>query len=79
MNGHEVGNVVITHPSHQGPRLFCGSGVYTHAICVSVDPFVLVSEHGDMLWRTVQPEEVLSLCKADAGIVAVGLKRLASS
>jgi hypothetical protein len=36
--------------------LHCGSGVYECAVVVSVDPFVLVSQEGDMLWgATITP------------------------
>lgn len=41
--------------------LHCGSSVYPFAICVSVDPFVLVSSSGDMLWSNKDPNSVYSL------------------
>lgn len=31
--------------------LACGSGRYDFAVVVQVDPLVLISEQGDMLWR----------------------------
>ena len=33
--------------------LRCATYAYTHAIVVNLDPFVLVSEEGDMLWQTM--------------------------
>ena len=30
--------------------LACGSGIYPQAVCVSTDPFILVSEEADMMW-----------------------------
>lgn len=45
-----------------GSPLFCGSGRYDFAIVVSVNPFVLVSPHGDMVWSvTKKPSDV---CKS---------------
>lgn len=72
----KIGDVVTTHPSYRGPRLYCGSGIYTHAICVSVDPFILVSEQGDMLWQKVPMGEVQALCQAHPDIVARCKKRM---
>lgn len=72
----QVGDVCIPVGNYQ---LACGSGLYTHAICVSVTPLVLVSEQGDMLWRaTVTHENVRPLCQAAADIVAVAMKRFKS-
>jgi hypothetical protein len=59
--------------------LACGSGRYSHAICVSVDPLVLVSEQGDMLWNTtVNHCNVRPLCEAHPRIVKVALERFNS-
>lgn len=61
------GDVVI---SKNGPfstregALRSGSEHYTHAICVSVEPFALVSEEGDMLWSMQSPADFVSLCQA---------------
>jgi len=41
-------DIAIPRPDH---IIHCGSGTYTHAIVASVEPFILVSEHGDMLWQ----------------------------
>lgn len=57
----EVGDVVIRIDG----VLHCGTYIYTHAICVSLEPFILVSDSGDILWCKVPIEECKALCKAD--------------
>lgn len=47
---HFVGSIVV--PISYDYVLACGSGIYNHAIVVSVNPFVLISEEGDMMWDT---------------------------
>lgn len=70
-----IGDVVIPMPG--GHPLVCGSGRYTHAICCSVDPFILVSEEADMRWSvTIEPHYFVALCQAHPEIVARCLKRL---
>lgn len=58
----KVGDIVV--PSCQYDYLSCGSGIYTHAIVVSLDPFALVSEKGDMLWVRRKLESVVVLKEA---------------
>jgi hypothetical protein len=60
------GDVVVARDPN---GLHCGSGVYTHAICISVLPFVLVSEETDMRWTQLSPKEVIPLCQAHPSIV----------
>lgn len=60
----EVGDVVVPKTGPFSGQLCCGSGIYTHAICVSVDPFVMVSEQGDMMWSCQQVDDFVGLCKA---------------
>ena len=50
-----VGDVVKGNTYHP---LACGSGQYEYAMVVSIDPFVLVSEHGDMMWTQKQKGSV---------------------
>lgn len=70
----KIGDVVI--PDSFTHTLHCGSGRYTHAIVVSLEPFALVSEWGDMLWTaTVEPQHFIALCRAHPDIVAVAMKR----
>lgn len=60
-----IGFVMVPKEGPLFPRLHCGSGVYTHAICVSVEPFAMVSESGDMLWNKQKAEDFVPLCLAD--------------
>jgi hypothetical protein len=48
---------------HRDPSgLHCGAYIYDHAIVKSVDPLVLVSEHGDMTWRyTIDSKDLIIL------------------
>lgn len=56
--------------------LACGSGRYADAVCVSLEPFALVSREGDMLWTaTVKPEYFRSVGKAPDDVLAVCMKR----
>jgi len=60
-------------------RLACGSGIYPRAVLVSVDPFVAVSEAGDMLWRaTISPKKVKRICRASPEVLVVAMKRFES-
>lgn len=70
----KIGDVVIPVGDY---RLVSGCGRYSHAIVVSIDPLILVSEQGDMLWRaTVTAGNVMSLCQAHPSIVARAKARL---
>lgn len=59
----KVGDVIVAK-SHEA--LARGSVVYSHAICVQVDPLVLVSQEGEMVWRRKQQFQVVALCQASA-------------
>ncbi len=50
-----VGNRVARK---NGQYFASGSCVDTEAVVISIDPFILVSEEGDMRWSLVKPEEV---------------------
>lgn len=77
-----VGDVVIpnpNHPFHERFQLASGCGYYEFAICVSVEPFILVSEHADMLWQaTIANKEhyFIGLCQAHPDIVAKCMTRI---
>lgn len=75
----KIGDVVV--PSRITEKvLHCGSGVYTHAIVGSVDPFVLVSSSGDMVWtETWNPQDVVPLCQASEDVQATVQRRLAAT
>ena len=72
----KVGYVAV--PTDSRDPLFCGSGLYTHAIIVSVDPFVMVSEEGDMLWRKRNPSTITPLCLAHKSATKAAFERWAS-
>lgn len=58
----EVGDLIEAIPPYS---LACGSGIYPRAVLVSIDPFMAVSEAGDMLWQaTISPEKVKRIGKA---------------
>lgn len=70
-----IGDVVV--PREQGRFLHAGGCAYTHAIIGCVDPFVLVSECGDMVWScTWEPQDVLVLCQSHPDITKRVLDRL---
>ena len=71
----EVGDVVIRTEG----VLHCGTYIYTHAICVSLEPFTLISDSGDMLWLNVPIKKCKALCKADKAIRKAAMKRWARS
>ena len=50
----EVGH--YAEPATGEAELACGYGRYSRAVVVSIDPFVMVSEHGDMVWTQQQAE-----------------------
>ncbi len=56
-----VGDIVVASP---GNPLHDSHHVYTHAICVSVDPLVFVSQDGGMLWTGLKADEVIALSQA---------------
>jgi hypothetical protein len=57
-------------------RLACGSGIYPRAVLVSVEPFVAVSEAGDMPWRaTIAPHKVRRIGKALPEVMSVAMRR----
>jgi hypothetical protein len=69
----KIGDVVVS--TGRGHALVSGCSYYTHAICVSVDPFILVSELGDMKWYHCKEENVTALCQAHPDIVKVAMTR----
>ncbi len=50
----KVGDIMV--PVSQRCPLVSGCEWYSHAICVSVEPFVMVSQEGDMMWTVQKPE-----------------------
>ena len=57
-----VGYVMVPIPPQD---LVSSTARYAYAVCVSMDPFVLVSGDGEMAWRaTVSPENFIAVCPA---------------
>jgi hypothetical protein len=50
-----VGDIVIERDGPHSGHLRSGCETYLYGICVSVEPFVMVSPHGDMLWVCLNP------------------------
>lgn len=70
-----IGDVVIPYSLHT--KLRSGCSEYTHAICVSVEPFVLVSKRADMMWQsTMDAGDFISLCQAHPDITKKCMERL---
>ena len=71
----EVGCVVI--PKGDSDILCSGAEWYDHAVVASVEPFVLVSERGDMVWKsTVEKSEFNITGMAETHEIANILKRI---
>jgi hypothetical protein len=60
----KVGDVMVAREGVHSGYLVCGSGWYTHAILVSVEPFVMVSQEGDMMWSCADSNNYVALCEA---------------
>lgn len=57
--------------------LVCGSGMYDHAVVASLNPFILVSEEGDMMWRsTVKVEDFEKVGQAERKVLLNVIDRL---
>lgn len=75
----QVGDVAVPNRESliDGRFLHCGSGRYSHAIVGCVEPFVLVSSTGDMVWTTTwKPEQLEFLCQASDEVKEIVQKRL---
>ena len=71
----QVTDVVV--PISREYALASGHCLYTHAIVVSKTPFILVSETGDMRWKsTVKPEHFKVVGTAPESAMKRVLRRL---
>jgi len=71
----EVGDVVV--PSSDQVILHSGCSLYSHAIVVQVEPFVLVSEESDMRWSsTVEPTDFVVVGVAKPEVLEKCMRRL---
>lgn len=68
-----IGDIVR---SSVGERLRSGFTAYGAAVCVSVEPFMMTSEDGDMLWTQENSENYVSVGYAPAKIVNIGMQRI---
>lgn len=57
-----IGDLVRAKPGKD--PLCCGSGTYPHAVVISLEPFVMVSEETDMRWSCYPVEDVEVFGKA---------------
>lgn len=73
----ELGRIIVPK-SFENTPLHSGSGYYSHGICVSADPFVLVSEEGDMLWTQLDPNQFCQLGMADDKVIKIAKDRYKS-
>jgi hypothetical protein len=64
----EFGDVIVPK-SHAHSTLRSGAQSYNHAICLSVVPFIVVSEEADMVWRRLDLSAYIGLFKAPAEII----------
>lgn len=60
----KVGDVMVARDGPLTNWLRSGCEHYTHAILVSVEPFVMVSQEGDMMWSCADPNNYIALCRA---------------
>ena len=56
--------------------LISGCGYYDQAVVVSLEPFVLISEQGDMRWSTKNIKDCVAVGKAPPGVWEVCVDRL---
>ncbi len=70
----KIGDIVIPKNPKEGSILCCSTHVYTHAICVSVDPFVIVSSDGDMSWSHQSQNDYISLSQVHPDILKQCIK-----
>jgi hypothetical protein len=49
--------------------------MYSHAIVVSIEPFAMVSDSGDMLWTCESIDDFRALCQAELGIQDIANER----
>ena len=77
MNEFNVGDVLVPKQFTETP-LHCGTGYYSHAICVSQDPFIMVSESGDMLWSQHSSDDFLKIGVAPEKVLKVVNRRYQS-
>ena len=70
----EVGDIVSPKPGHD--PLASGASRYGAAVVISVEPYVMVSEHADMRWGAQDPQNYVVKGKAGTELLARCMTRL---
>lgn len=72
----KIGDLV---ESINGDGLHSGSYMYDVAVVVNVNPLVMTSIHGDMMWTNIPPETLRCVGVASRDVFVVGKLALARS
>lgn len=68
---------IVRPRSESGFTLHCGSCIYSDAVCVSVEPFVLVSRETDMRWQaTIKKDDFCIIDRASDSLLEACMNRL---
>jgi hypothetical protein len=71
-----IGDIVVPKPG-SSKVLHCATSIYENAVVGFLDPFVLVSQSGDMVWSVSwEPEELEVIGTASLAVQDVVRKRL---
>ena len=68
-----IGDLVKAIPPF---TLHCASSAYDRAVVTQVEPLVMISEVGDMVWTKVEPAYVETVGKADHRAMCLCIDRL---
>jgi hypothetical protein len=72
----KVGDIVIARDGNTLNKLFSGAECFTHAICVSVEPFILISEDASMRWSAKDVDDFVGLTRAHPEVFEHCMERL---
>lgn len=62
-----VGDVVI--PREMDCPFKSDNAAYSHAICISIDPFILASDDATVTFRDINMIDVMPLCQVRSNII----------
>jgi hypothetical protein len=65
---------IVRHHNPQG--LHCSTQIYGGAVVTSVEPLILVSDSGDMMWHTIKAADVHAVGRAPIYAWANALSRM---
>ena len=72
----KVGDIVISKDRGVTSNvLHSGANFYTCAIVACLNPFILISEEGDMVWTHIDSNDIQVLCQASDEIVVACLEK----